>query len=54
VHIRTMLLAIATFLIAACSATAPRLSEAQRCTESGGIWRTATEFCEQTSGGSGY
>jgi hypothetical protein len=54
VHIKAILLAIVAFLIAACSATAPRLSEAQRCAESGGIWRTATEFCEQTSGGSGY
>jgi hypothetical protein len=54
-----ILVTIAALLTAACAATgniptASMQSEAQRCAEGGGIWRVATESCEQSSGGGGY
>jgi hypothetical protein len=54
VRILALLLTIVALLTGACGgATGVRQTEAQRCTEGGGIWRTATEFCEQSSGGGG-
>jgi hypothetical protein len=53
VRIRALLLAIVTLMTGACAATGIKLSEAQRCAESGGTWFAAMEHCEQSSGGSG-
>ena len=45
-----------TSLIAGCGqATTVTLSEADRCTQDGGIWRPALGMCERGSaGGGGY
>lgn len=52
-RIRALLLVIVTLMIGACAAPGIKMSEAQRCAESGGTWFAAMEHCEQSSGGSG-
>jgi hypothetical protein len=50
------LLAIVTLLTGACETSGisgTSQTAAQRCAESGGIWRPAIEFCEEASGGGG-
>ena len=50
------LLGIVTLLTGACGTSrpsAPEQTAAQRCAESGGMWRPSIEFCEQASGGGG-
>ncbi len=50
------LLGIVTLLTGACGTSRPSGTEqtaAQRCAESGGMWRPSIEFCEQASGGGG-
>lgn len=52
-RIRALLLAIVTLVTGACATAGTKLSEAQKCGESGGTWFAAMEHCEQSSGGSG-
>lgn len=41
-------------LLTACAGAAATVTEETRCRQSGGIWRTATNHCEQSAGGGGY
>ena len=50
------LLGIVTLLTGACGTSSPSgrgQPAAQRCAESGGVWRASIEVCEQASGGGG-
>ena len=48
-----ILLLIVTVL-AGCSSSAPLMTEEARCRQTGGMWRAANNYCEQSGSGGGY
>jgi hypothetical protein len=50
-----ILLLLGVTLLAGCTAaTGTPITEEARCRQTGGVWRTGTNFCESGSGGGGY
>ena len=51
----SILLLVATLLAGCAGATATPITEEARCRQHGGVWRAATDYCDNSgSGGGGY
>ena len=48
------MLLLALIVLAGCSSTAPLMTDEARCRQTGGMWRAANNYCEQSGSGSGY